>query len=333
MMGVRSMPTHLWSQGTPPASDLVGCTATFRRAAWETARLAWHPVRDVVRPLSRSSTAEKFEFLRSGSESLIASRRLSEMGILPINIRRDFAGRTDTLYILGSARNVNELQSHHWRSISESDAIGFNSWTRHSFVPSYFAVQSFDQEIVHELASERYQNCTILVRAEHVLRGRAQASGLESLLSAVGVERVRFLPEVSVARQFGSISPKDTFSWLAELWDWYPGGEPRLFPKFRATIGLLVAVGFAVGYRRIVVCGVDPHRPGYFWDAGQGRTARHLCFLESGVWSHDCRWYAKNTLSAYVSEMSREMRRHGGDGIYSGVIGRHVLGSPPHWVE
>ena len=48
---------------------------------------------------------------------------------------------SDTLFILGSGPSICELNSKHFKIISDHDSIGFGFWCIHDFAPTYYMME------------------------------------------------------------------------------------------------------------------------------------------------------------------------------------------------
>lgn len=173
-----------------------------------------------------------------------------------VDAERARARRTsDTVFVFGCGASLNDLTDEEWAHIAEHDTFGFNEFFRQRWVPVGFHL--LRQGVDGSLRQRPY--------AEHVARGIAESPHYERTLLLL---------------QEG---------WLAELSNELVGG--RLLPPGRQMLryrtargagppsanwgdGLRHVVGtlddtvnaaYALGWRRIVLTGVDLYDSRYFW--------------------------------------------------------------------
>ena len=262
---------------------------------------------------------------------------LEELGVMRLSSGDLGLRSADTLFILGSAPDVNRLSEEQWEVISRYDSVGFNSWARHPFVPTFYFAQDFPEDISQRLVSADYLNTCVILRGDGIARQGLSLPGLEDFLARCSSQRIRFMPEIPVGRWAERISPAESLELLGALGLWHRSDVPRLMPKFRSTLGLAVAFGYAMGYERIVVCGSDPMTPGHFWDAPEeSMTARFACrwdYLRSDLWTHESRLFAPNTVSSYLRAIDEDLRVSGGGGVYSGNVAGPRHGLRNFWAD
>ena len=49
--------------------------------------------------------------------------------------------KSDTLFILGSNRSINDIPENTWMKLKDHDTLGFNYWFYHSFVPTFYSTE------------------------------------------------------------------------------------------------------------------------------------------------------------------------------------------------
>lgn len=268
---------------------------------------------------------------------LQASNALASLGVRRFS-NDDLRFRSsDTLFVLGSAPDINKLSKNHWEEISGSDSVGFNSWTRHPFAPTFFFAQYFSSDVAQRLASKDYKKTRIILRGDHIARQGLRVPGLQEFLSSRSPSTLRFMPEIPISRSVERISSSDALALLQAIGLWQRGTVPPLVPKFRSTIGLAVAFGYVMGYDKIVVCGSDPTTAGHFWDdhgvSIGSRFTRWWDYLRSDLWTHESRWFAPNTVSSYLRAIDGDLRELGGGGVYSGNVDASHYGLRSLWTS
>ena len=235
-------------------------TLVLRAARWLRARVRWLAEHAAAQPVcARPFFAER----RHRSAYPV----LDEQGLLATK-------RSDTLFVFGSGASLNDVSEAEWRRIAEHDTIGFNYFLRQSFVrASYHLVGEIATGNDHEpsrwipaiqeyarLIAEnpRYRDCVLLVQAgwRAYQSNRLVASGCLPL--ATRLYRYR-----RIAR--GVYRPP-----TRSLREGLVHGA--------GTVVGCVSFGVAMGYRRIVIAGVDLYDSRYFWlppDVGRPDALEH----------------------------------------------------------
>ena len=176
----------------------------------------------------------------------------------------------DTAFILGSGPTINDLTEVQWREISSGTSIGFNWWLRHSFVPDLYVFENIRDDHRRLLADRAvdYGDTPLILKQfltnfsprKHRRRRRLLLSlpdavrenvYLASDLLIPGRSPKEFTRWVRVFNRIGLLRRSDTIQWL---------------PKRTASLTFLVALCVRAGFKKVVLCGVDLNRRGYFFD-------------------------------------------------------------------
>jgi hypothetical protein len=266
---------------------------------------------------------------RSVTRSFGTSQEFEALGVRRLGQEDTRLKKSDKLFILGSASNINNLSDDQWREIRQNDSVGFNSWTRHKFVPSFYLAQVFTDDVIERYLSSDYSDCLLIFRGNGITRHGLDYPGLRRVLVSRNVENLRFMPELPVEGLFDDLTPREATALLRALGLWKHGSIPSVMPKFRVTVGLAVAFGFSMGYSTIVVCGFDPRKPGYFWDSDNASS--RSAYYKSGLWAHESRWFMRNSVSKYLQSVDIELRRLGGQGVFLGSSSESDYGLHSYW--
>lgn len=199
----------------------------------------------------------------------------------------------DTLFVLASGPSINNLSTDRWSAIAKADSVGFNFWLYHPFVPTFYfyegagqvtlagaeQTQSEYEEPVRlflDLAAKRakeYQNvCKVVMDLvqpsplrdvfdlPHSFRERLYCAVTLPLLARVDSE---FALGLKYLAKKGYFEPQDRISLLF---------------KHTATLSTLVAFGLKLGYKKIVLCGVDLNDEDRFYQDDTYEEARGIDF-------------------------------------------------------
>lgn len=177
--------------------------------------------------------------------------------------------KSDTLFILGSGPSINQISEDWWRVIARHDSLGFNMWLFHRFVPSFYVVESASY-------SNREAVCRAVVQLSH-RRGRDYANTIkiitdlfepdpqyvfdlapefrENLFTVYNVplparDQHEFERGIAYLRRTGLFRTGPRVGWLL---------------KYGLTLSLALCFGLRMGYKRIVLCGIDMTSDAYFY--------------------------------------------------------------------
>jgi len=211
-----------------------------------------------------------FLFRKEASTSSIFSRQLgyktlstesSELGLNP----------ELTFFILGSGSSVNELTPADFAVINKNNSVGINVWVAHDFVPNIYSFESdhydapppeslkfLSRTLDKKLRSNLHVRLLLLrpkrvelrkrmVEVDPKFRGQIYMYGRQNLQSRLAEN---LLPDVMrVLRKLRT------------------GALPQNVALDNGASATRMAyVALALGFKRIVFCGIDLNTGPYFWD-------------------------------------------------------------------
>jgi len=163
--------------------------------------------------------------------------------------------KSDVLVIFGSGSSINQITAEQWRVLAQHDTLGLNFWLFHPFVPRIYAFEAISTE-APEMAGV----------FERIAQTRA----------------TDYAPVLKIVSNLspGFVCPQE---WRSDLYTFYPvpaparnerelaAGMRRLRSKgifkrgartdylYKQASSLSWGIAFAVvlGYRKIILCGVD----------------------------------------------------------------------------
>lgn len=184
---------------------------------------------------------------------------------------------SDTVFILGSGPSINDITAAEWKFIKSHNSIGFNFFCVHEHLPTIYGFEAMDHSIdewVNELvqkhaciANERpnYADIPILLsdfapgRRKHwdaLPRNWRDACFHVQTIPVFARNKPELRKAIGFLRFFG------VFSALKER-------PPKYLFKYRASVSMYFSLAIMMGYKRIVFCGFDMNRPGYFYQNGE----------------------------------------------------------------
>jgi hypothetical protein len=179
---------------------------------------------------------------------------------------------SDTIFILGSGKSVSELSEDHFAEIAEHVSVGINLWVAHPFVPDSYSFEAggfppsdLDLFQMRQMGRELARG-DVLNRKPKIVLLRPSApsrhcqfvpipDALNSLTFLYGRSNV---PELELGivkrgirdflrRYLGSSAPR------------------HALPDNGASVVRMIFLALSLGYKKIVLVGVDLNRSPYFW--------------------------------------------------------------------
>lgn len=252
------------------------------------------------------------------ANKMLAGQKLGEF------ISEDFKKykTSETLFILGSGPSINKLTKRSFQAIDESDSVGFNFWLIHEFVPTFYCFQhtKINDAVLYKILEYRHEDyCSVPL----IVRGsllRTDTNYCRSMHSRyLDQFSVYFLNEYPIHSKYsGNISV--LLEYLSNLGLLHHGRLANFTPKLRGTLGLLLCFAYQMGYKNIVLCGIDMEDNSHFYDFEQYKQARGRFNLprsnSSNIAVMEDERYNFNTVSKYILETAQFMARNGGVQVY-----------------
>lgn len=177
---------------------------------------------------------------------------------------------SDTLFILGSAWSINDISDERWRVIEKHDSVGINFWPAHPFVPRFFHFEDIThdcQPIMYDAfqkllrrRSEAYANTVKIITEVTQIRGRQTifelSGGMKKNLyvgfsmPVVARSEEELRAGLQYMRALGAFSPRAKVAWLF---------------KYGGSVIAMLTLGVIMGYKRMILCGVDLNQQDYFY--------------------------------------------------------------------
>ncbi len=185
---------------------------------------------------------------------------------------------SDSVFILGSGPSINDISQHDFEYMSKRDSWGFNFWFVHEFVPrTYFAqvgiARNRNVEIMKawdrcfRKVADRYGKTDIVLKGGDLFHGHdlTSSQAYQQLVEA-GVASISIMPTLLVPKDIS----QDAYTLLDSLRRFdlmkFGAGVCPPVPQIRSTVGLLVVLAVQMGYKEIVLCGVDGRDRAHFFD-------------------------------------------------------------------
>lgn len=228
--------------------------------------------------------------------------------------------KSDTLFLLGSGPSINRLSEGNFREIGEHDSIGFNFWLAHDFIPTYYLFQlpSHSRTPFLELFDQfhhKYADLPFILRGSALARNRIDFD--DPKIAHIKTKDVYLLNEYAISSRC-SIDIIMLIDYAAMLGFMEFGRIAGMVPKWRGTLGLLISLAYQMGYKKIVLCGMDMQDNLHFWDDSRYSELKKRFSLPDGTniteMTNPDR--STNTVPNYVYALSDWMREKNNVEVY-----------------
>lgn len=180
---------------------------------------------------------------------------------------------SDTVFILGSGWSINEISEDRWRIIARHDSIGFNFWLVHAFVPRIYVFESGPYgnkdgrrpmfQLLKQTLERRakYYANTVKIVTE------AQPLNREQLITELS-NKVRENLYVGYTAPIVARSERELAAGIAYLrkqGEFERSDRVRWLFKYGGSVIAMLSLAVRMGYKRIVLCGIDLGKQVYFY--------------------------------------------------------------------
>lgn len=229
--------------------------------------------------------------------------------------------RARTCYILGSGGSVSELSESHYRAISEGFSIGINSWVSHPFEANAYSfeadgyangpraeIDAMTEDLKIKFRLNPNLNLFLLrpkradlshrmVDVPEPLRRSSLMYGRQNLLTT--------------HKNNLDLDLHDAISYATRTF-----GRIRVVIDNGASVVRLVFLCYLLGFRRIVLVGVDLNSSPYFWNqtsefGGIGRLREHYPRLQGGPHATTQAVGRPFSTTDFLISMASQLRRSG----------------------
>lgn len=177
--------------------------------------------------------------------------------------------KSDTLFILGTGSSVNRYTAEQWQDISQADTMGLNDWIFHDFIPNILMA-----EILHDMdyfPNSYYHDLELVLDAykthQTLMIYKDGARGKKNLEKLPAVARTEFLalynPTVPILK-INQIAP--AIQKISQILHQYNHQRKLMIFRKRATLFSAIELAWLMGYKKIVLCGIDLNHGNYFFD-------------------------------------------------------------------
>lgn len=220
--------------------------------------------------------------------------------------------KSDVAAILGSARSINAITEGEWEKLCLCDTLALNNWVYHPFfVPNFYMIEvkSYDFSIVKRRLQEKwaeYQHCRYIFARHKSIR---MPAGNRVSIRELVPPNARVFEYDCVRRnpkRVGTIDAK-----------YKP--QALLTKTADASVTLALELLWRMGYKTIVLYGMDFYHRYYFWwdgDPKYGEVHQHTNKEHEGA-DPDTP-YACLVAQDFIKDFSKRWMWEQGRGLYVG---------------
>ncbi|MGE7110292.1 hypothetical protein [Lysinibacillus sp. NPDC047702] len=172
---------------------------------------------------------------------------------------------SDTIFLLGSGSTINKITEKQWGFVQNHDSWGFNYWLVHNFKPTFYSFEIGAEKVKHHLKnvihnyliqSNRKDSYPLDFIKDVTAYKEKDLDLLNERVDSIPIIKDMNLPCRSEEELRDSILFLDKLDIL----------QKNIFVKLGTTISTLIVNAFILGYKNIVLCGIDLDNSGYFYD-------------------------------------------------------------------
>ena len=167
--------------------------------------------------------------------------------------------KSDSILILGSGTSINDLTNEDWLHAQQMDSIGFNWFFVHSFIPTFYHMElresefEFFKSCYHQL-NKNYSKVPFMVNINHISHNwDFKTLSFIKNLSITTPERYSEISEAAFREVLQHYYHTDNYL------------KKDLLIHPRASIITLISFGVLLGYKKIILAGIDLINTDYFF--------------------------------------------------------------------
>lgn len=172
--------------------------------------------------------------------------------------------KADTVVLLGSGSSIKRITPAQWKIIRDCDTLALNNWVYHpTFVPDFYMIECkhYDFQIVQRRLAqkrEQYKDCRFIFPVKKKVR----------LKNRPPVWLREVVPWDASIFEYHAVLRDPKRRSKAVNANYKP--HPRMLTKsYDASLTLALELLWVMGYKTIVLCGVDLKDSYYFWSGGE----------------------------------------------------------------
>ena len=176
---------------------------------------------------------------------------------------------SEVLFVLGSGPSVNRIPAERWQAIARADTVGFNFWLFHPFVPKLYFIESlaydeypFGYDTLLRIFEQRAADYAETPKVVMELQRRGRQTIFD--LSAESKRRLYAAYNISaLCRDQAELGA--SIAYLRKKGIFRRSRRRDFMFKYASSVTTMLALAANMGYRKVVLCGVDLNQQIYFY--------------------------------------------------------------------
>ncbi|GGH76662.1 hypothetical protein [Phaeocystidibacter marisrubri] len=179
--------------------------------------------------------------------------------------RTHFSGKKgDVFFLLGSGYSVNLLKDSHWDLIGNNFSLGFNNWFFHPFVPDIYGYEvGYDPQMVQaQIKAIHAANPDLFSIPFFLHSGLASQRKFDSSEYPWKEEDVY----INVPFTLHTVNERIIKKYIRKS---VASEDLNKLLHYSSSLSVYLDMGIRLGYKKLVLVGVDMNDPRYFYEAPQ----------------------------------------------------------------
>lgn len=245
---------------------------------------------------------------------------------------------SDTIFILGSGSSINEYSSKQWQDIYNNDSLGFNFWILHDFVPSFYMFELPSDKNTKEFYLEKLRTKSLNYDSTitFLKEGNKGKKGLMNLPAELRTKvGTLFNPTIPMIRAKHIDFALKTMLILLNI---FKKLKTLIVFNKRASLFSAIIFSYLLGYKNIVLCGVDLNNSSYFYENNTVNFQNNKDQFEQTIESEkthktDDVKYGEVTISKLIERVDNVILKPNNISLYIGTTNSSLASILPYYWE
>lgn len=246
--------------------------------------------------------------------------------------------KSDTIFILGSGSSINEYSSKQWEDISNNDSLGFNFWILHDFVPTFYMFELPGDEDAKEFYLEKVRVKSLEYGSTLIFlkEGNKGKKGVMNLPAELRSKvRTLFNPTLPIIK---AKHIDFALQVMLKFLSIFKKTEMLIVFNKRASLFSAIIFSYLVGYKKIVLCGIDLNNSNYFYDSNATNFQNNLKQPKESInpenkHKTDDTKYGEVTISKLVERIDKVILKPNNISLYIGTTNSALSSLLPYYWE
>ena len=208
--------------------------------------------------------------------------------------------KSDTLFIMGCGPSINEISDQDFENISKHDSIGFNLFSLKKFRTTFYSWQTYSVNWLRYLNDniDYFRDMPILLR----FGSHSNSKDSNNNLSFLKNNKIYYLHEFPIVSA-STIDPMLLMNFTKDLGILEFNKISKIIPKFKTSIGIFMPFAYQMGYKKIVLCGIDLKETStHFYDTPDYENELSKYYYNRVNYQNTEKYFTDRKFSKYITE-------------------------------